>query len=68
MTNPMSDREQAAKARIEARRAAYQLLLDEHNAAHRAYIDSLPEEQGGEQEMRKPHWGETAHLYDIGLN
>lgn len=45
----MTTAQQAAKTRIEARRAEYQRLIAEHNAAHRAYIDSLTEEQGGEQ-------------------
>jgi hypothetical protein len=41
--------EAAAQARIDARNADYQRRIDEQEAKHRAYIDSLTEAEGGEQ-------------------
>lgn len=62
--------EAAAKARVLARRAAYQAQIDELTTGHRAYIDSLTEERGGEQKTSHASWGEWVDEtgFDIGRN
>jgi hypothetical protein len=68
MTN--LQRQEAAEARIAARRAARDAEMAEFNrrTAQWRVDEDARERVEAEAEAKIAHWGTTAHLYDIGLN